>query len=50
MSPLIAVNPLFSVLLAYTFLQKDERVTVKVVAGGVLIVFGALGVSLGRGG
>jgi drug/metabolite transporter (DMT)-like permease len=47
-SPLMAINPLFSVLLAYVFLQKDERVTFKVVAGGVLIVAGALGVILGR--
>ena len=32
LSPLLAMNPLFSVLLSYLFLQKEEKVTFKVVA------------------
>lgn len=47
-SPLLAINPLFSVLLSYLFLQKEEKVTTKAVTGGFLIVAGALSVILGR--
>ena len=47
-SPLLAINPLFSVLLSYIFLQKEEKVTPKAVSGGFLIVAGAMSVILGR--
>lgn len=46
-SPLINVHPLYSVLLSYLFLQSVEKVSLKVVAGGVLVVAGAAGVLLG---
>ena len=39
-SPLINVNPLYSMILSYIFLQSEEKVTLKVVSGGSLIVGG----------
>lgn len=46
-SPLINIHPVYSVALSYLFLQSSEKVTGKVVAGGVLVVAGAMAVLLG---
>ncbi|MEE8109864.1 MAG: DMT family transporter [bacterium] len=46
-SPLVSLHPIYSVILSYLFLQKAERVTRMVIAGGVLVVAGAAGVLLG---
>ncbi len=46
-SPLVATNPLFSVILSRLFLQAEEKVNLKVLVGGVLVVAGAISVSLG---
>ena len=46
-SPLVATNPLVSVILSYLFLQTEEKVSLKVVLGGVLVVAGAISISLG---
>ena len=45
-SPLININPLYSMILSYIFLQSEEKVTLKVVGGGSLIVGGAIAISL----
>ena len=46
-SPLVATNPLFSVILSRLFLQAEEKVNLKVLVGGVLVVAGAISISLG---
>ena len=45
-SPLANINPLFSMILSYLFLQSEEKVTLKVATGGILIVGGAIAISL----
>ncbi len=40
-NPLLSVFPLFSVLLSFLFLQSKERVTLRVVGGGIIVVAGA---------
>ena len=45
-TPLVSVFPFFSVLLGYFFLQSKERVTWRVLGGGVLVVGGALSILL----
>ncbi len=47
-TPLMSIFPFFSVLLGYFFLQskEKERVTWRVLAGGVLVVGGALSILL----
>jgi uncharacterized membrane protein len=40
-SPLVATFPLFSVLLSFLFLQSQEKVSWRVVSGGILVVGGA---------
>ncbi len=46
-SPLMSVSPLFSIILSYLFLQSEEKVTGMVACGAVLIVAGALSITLG---
>ena len=43
-TPLVSIFPLFSVILGYCFLQSKEKVTWKVVVGGLLVVGGAVSI------
>ncbi len=43
----MSVSPLFSVILSYLFLQSEEKVTGMVACGAVLVVAGALSITLG---
>ena len=47
-SPIGAINPLVAMALTHVFLQKLERVTIQMVAGSVLVLFGVTMVILGR--
>ena len=47
-SPLLSTQPLFSLLFSFLFLQSTERVTGKVVFGGLLVAAGAMGIILSR--
>ena len=49
-APLSSTYPLVSIVLAYVFLQRLERVTMRTVLGGVLVVGGAALVVVGRSG
>jgi len=39
-APLVGVNPFFAILLTGIFLRKEERITLKIVMGSILIVGG----------
>ncbi|MFQ5913259.1 MAG: DMT family transporter [Nitrospinota bacterium] len=47
-SPLLGTQPLYSLLFSFLFLQSTERVTGRVVLGGLLVVAGAAGIILVR--
>ncbi len=49
-APVASVGPLISILLASVFLKQIERITRRVVLGGVLVVLGVALISLGQGG
>lgn len=46
-SPIVSVNPLLTMLYASIFLKQSEKVTTRIVLGGVLVVFGVILVTLG---
>ena len=46
-SPIVSINPLLTILYASIFLRQSERVTRRIVFGGVLVVFGVILVTLG---
>ncbi|MBI4328633.1 MAG: DMT family transporter [Chloroflexi bacterium] len=46
-SPIFALNPLVALILTSIFLQRLERVTVRMMAGGLLVVAGAALVAYG---
>ena len=48
-SPLVGVSPLVSILLAYLFLSRIERVTTRTILGGMLVVAGVIVISLAKG-
>jgi drug/metabolite transporter (DMT)-like permease len=47
-SPIGALNPLVAMALTHVFLQRVERITPRMVAGGVLVVIGVTLVVLGQ--
>ncbi len=48
-SPLQSINPLFALLGAYLFLGRLEKITLRLVVGTFLVVFGVILITLGRG-
>ena len=48
-SPVASVTPLFSLLFTHIFLQRLERVTLRIIAGTLLVVLGVAVVTLGNG-
>ena len=48
-APLAGVNPLIAIILAHTFLQRLERVTLQTVAGGTFVVAGVALIAVGSG-
>ena len=45
-SPISAVNPLIALVLAHLFLQRLERVTLRIVVGALLVVSGVMLITL----
>ena len=48
-APLTGTHPLVSILIAYSFLRRFERVTWRTVFGAVLVVSGVALIAVGRG-
>lgn len=46
-APVMAINPLLAMILSAIFLQRLERVTTRMLAGGALVVTGAALVAIG---
>ena len=46
-SPATSINPLITMILTHLFLQRLERVTPRIVIGGLLIIVGAITVTVG---
>ncbi len=46
-APVMAMNPLLAMIMSAIFLQRLERVTMRMLAGGVLVVAGAVLVAVG---
>ena len=46
-SPVISLNPIFALLFTHLFLQQLERVTLRIIAGTVLVVLGVILVTIG---
>ena len=49
-APVTGTNPLFSIILAWVFLRRMERLTPRVVLGAVLVVAGVTVVSVSQSG
>ena len=49
-SPIVATYPLIAMILAHIFLQRLERVTLRMVLGAILVAVGFSFVVLGRAG
>ena len=49
-APVTGTNPLFSIILAWVFLRRMERLTPRVVLGAVLVVAGVTVVSVSQAG
>ncbi len=47
-SPLQSTSPLFTLLLSYLFLSHLERITPKLIMGSILVVLGAILLTIGR--
>ena len=47
-SPVVGVSPLVSILLAYLFLSRIERVTMRTVLGGLIVVAGVITIGLAK--
>lgn len=47
-SPLQSTSPLFTLLLSYLFLSHLERITPKLILGSILVVVGAVLLTIGR--
>lgn len=47
-SPLQSTSPLFALLWSHLFLKHLERITLKLVLGSILVVFGVILVTIGR--
>ncbi len=47
-SPLVAINPLIALTLAHIFLQRLEKITVRMFIGAFLVVVGVMIISLAR--
>jgi transporter family protein len=44
--PAMNISPLITLTLSHVFLQRIEKVTLSLIAGGLLIVAGAVGITL----
>ena len=49
-APVTGTNPLFSIILAWVFLRRMERLTLRVILGAVLVVAGVTVVSVSQAG
>ncbi len=47
-SPLQSTSPFFVMLLSYLFLRRLERITPRLILGSILVVFGAILITIGR--
>ncbi|MBM2825053.1 MAG: family transporter [Dehalococcoidales bacterium] len=47
-SPVEAISPLFALLWSYLFLGQLERITLRIVLGSAIVVFGVVLIALGR--
>jgi len=47
-SPIQSTNPLFTLLWSYLFLRRLERITLRLILGSILIVFGVILITIGR--
>ncbi len=47
-SPLQSTSPFFVMLVSYLFLRRLERITPRLILGSILVVFGAILITIGR--
>lgn len=47
-SPLVAINPLVAILLAHVFLQRLEKISLRIFMGALLVVAGVVTIGLAR--
>ena len=47
-SPIVAINPLVSLVLAHIFLQRLEKITLRIFIGALLVVVGVVIIGLAR--
>ncbi|MFQ5825729.1 MAG: EamA family transporter [Dehalococcoidia bacterium] len=47
-SPLTNTNPLWTIIVIHLFLQRLEKITLRIVAGALLVVFGVAMISVGQ--
>ena len=47
-SPIVSINPLISITWVWLFMQRSERVTIRVLVGALLVLAGVVLITVGR--